>query len=121
MRWFDRQPYSLPEKILQGPVTGMMLGHLLAELLKALLCLALVSLPVLAAWFGIYRELSRSALTRIAFLLTALAIASFVLHTRGELEHRVMPWLGHVIGTQSIFPSTGEMIGSRPVTCPSVS
>jgi hypothetical protein len=116
MRWFDRQPYSLPEKILQGPVTGMMLGHLLAELLKALLCLALVSLPVLAAWFGIYRELSRSALTRIAFLLTALAIASFVLHTRGELEHRVMPWLGHVIGTQSIFPSTGEMLGSRPVT-----
>jgi hypothetical protein len=116
MHWFDRQPYSLPEKILQGPVTGIVLGHMLAEMLKALLCLALVSLPVLAAWFGIYRELSRSALTRIAFLLAALAVVSFVLGTRGELEHRVMPWLGHVIGTQSIFPSTGEMLGSRPVT-----
>jgi hypothetical protein len=116
MHWFDRQPYSLPEKILQGPVTGIMLDHMLAEMLKALLCLALVSLPVLAAWFGIYRELSRSALTRIAFLLAALAVVSFVLGTRGELEHRVMPWLGHVIGTQSIFPSTGEMLGSRPVT-----
>jgi hypothetical protein len=27
-----------------------------------------------------------------------------------------MPWLGHVLGTLSIFSSTGEMLGSRPVT-----
>lgn len=50
MRWFERQPYSIAENIIQGPVTGTMFGHMLAELLKALLCLALVTFPILAAW-----------------------------------------------------------------------
>jgi hypothetical protein len=27
-----------------------------------------------------------------------------------------MPWLGHVVGTLSIVPHTGEMLGTRPVT-----
>jgi len=116
MRWFERQPYALPEKIAQGPVTGTMLGHMLAELLKVLLCLALVTFPILAAWIPILRSLNRSALTRIACILVAMGAASIVLGNRGSLEHRIMPWLGHVIGTLSIFSSTGEMLGSRPVT-----
>jgi hypothetical protein len=116
MRWFERQPYALPEKIAQGPVTGTMLGHMLAELLKALLCLALVTFPILAAWIPTPRSLSRSALTRIGCILVAMGAASIVLGNRGSLEHRIMPWLGHVIGTLSIFSSTGEMLGSRPVT-----
>ncbi len=115
-RWFERQRYALPEKIIQGPVTGTMLGHMLAELLKALLCLALITFPILAAWIPVQRGLARSAKTRIACLLVAMAAASIVLGARGSLDHRVMPWLGHVIGTLSIFSSTGEMLGSRPVT-----
>jgi hypothetical protein len=116
IRWFERQPYALPEKIIQGPVTGAMLGHMLAELLKALLCLALITFPILIAWLPIQRSLSRSALTRIACILAAMGATSIVLGNRGSLDHRVMPWLGHVIGTLSIFSSTGEMLGSRPVT-----
>jgi hypothetical protein len=116
IRWFERQPYALPEKIIQGPVTGMMVGHMLAELLKALLCLALVTFPILVAWIPIQRSLSRSALTRIAVALVVLGAISIVLGRMGSLDHRVMPWLGHVIGTLSIFSSTGEMLGSRPVT-----
>ncbi len=116
MHWFERQPYALPEKIIQGPVTGAMLGHMLAELLKVLLCLALITFPILAAWIPIQRCLSRSAVTRIACVLIAMAVASILLGNRGSLDHRVMPWLGHVIGTLSIFSSTGEMLGSRPVT-----
>jgi hypothetical protein len=45
-----------------------------------------------------------------------MGAVSIVLGNRGSLDHRVMPWLGHVIGTLSIFSSTGEMLGSRPVT-----
>ena len=116
IRWFEQQPYALPEKIIQGPVTGTMLGHMLTELLKALLCLALITFPILAAWIPIQRSLSRGALTRIACILVAMAAASIVLGNRGSLDLRVMPWLGHVIGTLSIFSSTGEMLGSRPVT-----
>jgi hypothetical protein len=116
IRWFERQPYALPEKIIQGPVTGAMLGHMLAELLKALLCLALITFPILAAWIPVQQSLSRSAITRIACILVAMAATSIVLGNRGSLDHRVMPWLGHVLGTLSIFSSTGEMLGSRPVT-----
>jgi hypothetical protein len=93
-----------------------MLEHMLAELLKALLCLALITFPILIAWLPIQRRLSRSALTRIACVLAAMGATSIVLGNRGSLDHRVMPWLGHVIGTLSIFSSTGEMLGSRPVT-----
>ena len=116
MHWFERQPYALPEKIIQGPVTGTMLAHMLAELLKVLLCLALITFPILAAWIPVQRSLSRSAITRIACILVAMASSSIVLGNRGSLDHRVMPWLGHVIGTLSIFSSTGEMLGGRPVT-----
>jgi hypothetical protein len=116
IRWFERQPYALPEKIIQGPVTGTMLGHMLAELLKALLCLGLITLPILAAWIPVQRSLSRCAITRIACVLIAMGATSIVLGNRASLDHRVMPWLGHVIGTLSIFSSTGEMLGSRVVT-----
>jgi hypothetical protein len=116
IRWFEQQPYAVPEKIIQGPVTVTMLGHMLAELLKALLCLALITFPILAAWIPVQRSLSRSAIMRIAFILAAMAAASILLGERGSLDHRVMPWLGHVIGTLSIFSSTGEMLGGRPVT-----
>jgi hypothetical protein len=116
IRWFERQPYALPEKIIQGPVTGTMLGHMLAELLKALLCLALITFPILAAWVPVQRSLNRGAVARIACVLIAMAAASIVLSNKGSLDHRVMPWLGHVIGTLSIFSSTGEMLGSRAVT-----
>jgi hypothetical protein len=116
IRWFERQPYALSEKIIQGPLTGAIVGHMLAELLKALLCLALITFPILAAWIPVQRSLSRGALIRIASILAALGGVSIVLGNIGSLDHRVLPWLGHVIGTLSIFSSTGEMLGSRPVT-----
>ena len=116
VHWFERQPYALPEKIIQGPATGAMLGHMLAELLKAFLCLALITFPILVAWIPVLRSLSRGATTRIACILVAMAAGSIVLGDRDSLDHRVMPWLGHVIGTLSIFSSTGEMLGGRPVT-----
>ena len=116
IRWFERQPYAVPEKIIQGPANGAIVGHMLAEMLKAFLCLMLVTFPILVAWIPVYRSLNRSAKTRILCILVALVAASIVLGFKGSLEHRVMPWLGHVIGTLSIFSSTGEMLGSRPVT-----
>jgi uncharacterized membrane protein YdcZ (DUF606 family) len=89
---------------------------MLVELLKAFLCMLLVLLPITIAWLRIRGKLSVSARSRIAAVLLSFATASVLLGKRGTLEHRVMPWLGHVIGTLSIFPSTGEMLGSRVTT-----
>jgi hypothetical protein len=116
LQWWRQQPYSVPEKIIQGPVTGAMVGHLLTELLKAMLCLCLLVFPLFAAWIPQWKYLRKPARTTIATIMILLIGWALFLYSRGSLEHRIMPWLGHVIGTQSIFPSTGEMLGSRPVT-----
>jgi len=71
---------------------------------------------VLAAWMPRFKTLPKHNRAAITILLGVLAAAAYYLHTHGTLEHRVMPWLGHVIGTESIFPNSGEMLGSRPIT-----
>jgi hypothetical protein len=93
-----------------------MVGHLGAELLKAALCTALLLFPILVAWLPRYKSLSARARFALLTLVLTLATAAYVLHLKGTLEHRVAPWIGHVIGTESMFSSTGEMLGSRPVT-----
>jgi len=116
LQWWSRQPYSVPEKIVQGPVSAFMVAHLGAELLKALLCTCLLAFPVLVAWLPRYRMLPRRTRIALAMLLVALSVGAYALHLRGTLEHRVAPWIGHVIGTEGLFSSTGEMLGTRPVT-----
>jgi hypothetical protein len=116
LRWFHHQPYALDEKIYQGPIGILMLGHMVVEVFKAFLCLSLLTLPILIAWVSSWESLSHAARTRSAGILVALLCGTVVFAQRGSLDHRVMPWLGHVLGTLSIVPRTGEMLGTRPVT-----
>jgi hypothetical protein len=116
MRWFRQQPYALPENINQGPIGTLMLLHLTVEVVKALLCLSLLVLPILIAWISGWHCLSRAARMRSACIFIVLLCCALVFGQRGSLDHRIMPWLGHVIGTLSILPTTGEMLGTRPVT-----
>ena len=116
LHWWNSQPYSVPEHIIQGPLKLLMIAHLLTELIKTLLCLCLVLLPVLAAWLPQARTLPLRTRQIILATLIALAGWAIYMYSQGTLDFRVMPWLAHVIGTQSIFRSTGEMLGTRPVT-----
>jgi hypothetical protein len=116
LRWWNRQPYGVPERIAQGPVSSAMVAHLGAELLKALLCTCLLVFPLLIAWLPRYKTFPQRIRVTLAALILALAAAAYILHLHGTLEHRVAPWLGHVIGTESMFSSTGEMLGTRAVT-----
>ena len=116
MWWFARQPYTLPERIYQGHPTQHMLAHGATELLKSVLCLSLVLAPLLISWVSFARRLSSAGWIRIAFVLLGLFVAAIIFAKHGTLDQRVMPWIGHIIGTQSIFRSTGEMLGQRPVT-----
>lgn len=115
-RWFHQQPYALEEKIDQGPLRILMLGHMAVELVKAFLCLSLLVLPILIAWVPGWGNLSRTARIRTTCLFIVLLCAAVAFGHWGTLDHRIMPWLGHVIGTLSIVPNTGEMLGTRPVT-----
>lgn len=116
MRWFKQQAYTLPEKIYHGRPTAHMLAHGVTELLKSVLCLALVVTPLLVAWAAFLRKLTRVVRIRLTGVLAGLLIPAIIFARRGTLDQRVMPWIGHILGTQSIFRSTGEMLGQRPVT-----
>ena len=118
LRWWVRQPYAVPERIVQGPVSSMMLGHLGAELLKALLCMCLLVLPVLIAWLPRYRTLTRTTQLALSAFLLLLAAAAYGLHLKRDLHLFTMPWLVHVLGSEGIFQFNWDMIGSRPVTIP---
>jgi hypothetical protein len=118
VHWWNRQPYSVPERIVQGPVSAAMVGHLAAELLKALLCTCLLVFPVLVAWLPRYRTLPRRTRIALAALILALVAAAYILHVKRDLHFWTMPWLVHVIGSEGIFQYNWDMIGSRPVTIP---
>ena len=118
LRWWNRQPYSVPERIVQGPVSPAMVAHLGAELLKALLCTCLLLFPVLVAWMPRYAALTRSARIALAVLLLALTGFAYALHLKRDLHLWTMPWLIHVLGSEGIFQNDWNMIGSRPVTIP---
>jgi len=118
LRWWQQQPYSVPEKIIQGPVTPVMVGHLGAELLKALLCMLLLVFPVLVAWTPRFRTLPPRSRAAIAALLLALTVGAYWLHLHTELHFWTMPWLVHILGSEGIFEYSWDMMGRRAVTIP---
>lgn len=118
LHWFLRQRYILPEHIYEGPLAAGTLAHMGAELLKTFLCLLLTLLPLSIAFLPGVVSLGRAAIVRLSLATVACIAAAFFIARHGGLQHRVMPWIGHIIGTQSIFPSSGEMLGDRVTTLP---
>jgi hypothetical protein len=116
--WWIRQPYAVPERIAQGPVSSTMVVHVGAELLRALLCTCLLVFPLLIAWLPRYKTFPQRIRVTLAALILALAAAAYILHLKRDLHFVTMPWLIHVIGSEGIFQSNWEMVGSRPVTIP---
>ena len=101
MHWFARQPYAVPEPILNRIFFNRhLLGRLLIELLSAELCLALVAYPILVEWLPQMRRLSRSALVGIPGI--ALAWVVF-----GRTRRLTAPWLQDVIRYELAESRTG--------------
>ena len=86
--------------------------HLMVLLLKALLCLLLLLLPVLAAWLPAVRRLSIKARIRIAISLLAVAAFYIFLDFRGRLGDFIAPFLSHVMVQLGMTPAGVEgMLG----------
>ncbi|HEY3988793.1 MAG TPA: hypothetical protein VGM02_05805 [Acidobacteriaceae bacterium] len=136
-RWFYRQPYSVPEKLIYPPVTNpteptsvLLLQRLRAPyvaakllflilvLLKTALCFLLIALPILIAWLVAARKLGRVVQLRLAAIALALAILSWILNMYGLLEEWLMPWLFHVLDSEAISKTNWDMLGMRPVALP---
>src|SRR6266851_4676176 len=106
LHWWSLQPYSVPEHILQGPVTAHMVHHLLGILIKLSLCLLLLLYPILVAWLPTARRLSRAAAIRVGVAVLALIIFLWKVRTPDDW---LAPWITHVI--QSLMRESGEFPG----------
>jgi hypothetical protein len=106
MHWWNSQPYSVPEHILQGPVTAHMVHHLIGILIKSFLCLLLLLYPIVVAWLPAARRLNRASATRIGIVVLVLAVFLWKVRTPDDW---LAPWLTHVI--QSLMRESGEFPG----------
>jgi hypothetical protein len=106
LHWWKSQPYSVPEHILQGPVTAHMVHHFVGILIKSFLCLLLLLYPILVAWLPAARRLNRAAAIRVGGAVLFLVVFFWKVRTP---EDWLAPWLTHVI--QSLMRESGEFPG----------
>lgn len=95
MRWYVRQPYSVPESLLHGynyfhGNLGSNVFHFLFQMLGAALCLLLLVYPILTAWLLEARRLDRGALLRIASVVVVWGVFQWI-------TGWTMPWLSKVL------------------------
>ena len=90
--WFSTRPYFFSD-----PATSPGMHHsikiLVDAMVKMLLCVLLLLIPVLAAWWPTARKFSHGALLRILFALGLLAAALAIPAHRGRLGIWTAPWL----------------------------
>lgn len=114
-RWWQQQPYSVPESVFAKPVA---LGYFPGYAIKIALCFGLLLFPLLATWFvpiGRFRGRIRAGLIAFAAFTTAWMI---VRYKRGLLDGAELPWgIGDLVGAQGIDPRTNWlMLGTLPVS-----
>ena len=106
LHWWNHQPYSVREHIVQGPVTAHMVHHLVGILIKSFLCLLLLLYPILVAWLPAASRLNRAAAIRVGVAM--LFLTAFLCKVRTP-DDWLAPWLTHVI--QSLMRKSGEFPG----------
>jgi uncharacterized protein with PQ loop repeat len=116
LRWFARQPYSVPEKLISGPVDKHIIGILSSNVLRVPLSVALLALPLLIAFVftrGAVKQnhkvlLIAGAVTAVAFIVGYIRVRQGYL-----LEHITMPWLGHLVDARGVL--YGILVGYAPI------
>jgi hypothetical protein len=106
LHWWNLQPYSVPEHILQGPITAHMVHHLVGILIKSFLCLLLLLYPILVAWLPAVSRFNRAAAIRVG--VAVLVLIAFLWKVKTP-DDWLAPWLTHVI--QSLMRKSGEFPG----------
>ena len=102
LRWFNHQPYSVAEPLVQGRVRLLGVHDLLIQFAQSVLCLSFLLVPVLAGTLPRVAELPR----RTLLLLTAAAVVlqMFVwLPMRHQQMGGWMPWLGDIVARLDLW------------------
>lgn len=113
MRWFQHQPYSLPEHLIQGPLNRRALKNVAKALVYVPLDVALFSLPILAGWLPVLGELRHS--TKVKLLAAAACIAPVLVWVdhMHRLKGYLPPWVPNVVRPTGISDSL-PIMGDKP-------
>jgi hypothetical protein len=103
LHWFLQQPYSVPEKLILGPVTSRTVLHLLRQMSRAIVSLPLLALPLLVAWLTAGPSRSRAKAAALSISLCLVAAFLLVLGRHHNLDPYLAPWLGNPKSRQGMF------------------
>ena len=102
VRWLNRQPWVLPEHILQGPISMFRVGHLAAQGVKAGLVMLLLTVPVTAGYLTLRRGTSKGTAVLLAASFGFPALVLLLLARMGNLASWLMPWLEPVLKVECL-------------------
>jgi hypothetical protein len=107
MQWFKHQLYSVPYPLIQGPLNVHTTRQLVGHSTALVLCLALLTFPVLAAWLTLLPRFRVGVigLLTVAALFATPLVQFLTIHDR---EKGLMPWTGDMIEGLGIvdFPNS---------------
>lgn len=118
MIWFSHQPYALPEHIIRGAFTGLVIRHILRLCFYGPLEVLCFSLPVLIAWIFELRTLSRRKRLQLVALCTLITPFLLVAAHFDQVQGRLPPWFANTVGRYGILWSV-PLPGERPAVLPS--
>ncbi len=117
LHWFNSRP-----NMFVDPATQTTLHYsartLLREFTKLSLCLLLLGLPLLAAWWPTARSLSRWALLRISAVLGIMVLCLLDAARRGRLYFWLAPWLHNAISRYTGLPQPIDQLFGSSVSIP---
>ena len=102
VRWLNRQPWALPEHIVQGRITLFRVGHLAAQVVKASLVLLLLTAPATSAFLQLRRGSRRGWVVLLAASFGIPAAMLLALPRPETLGSWLMPWLDPILKVELV-------------------
>jgi hypothetical protein len=113
MRWFQHQPYSLPEHLIRGPVNGQVLKNIAKAIVYVPLDVALFSLPILIVWLPCLFDLRHSTRTKLLLVAACTTPALIWLDRIEKLKGHLPPWVPNIVTKAGILNSM-PIMGEEP-------
>jgi len=113
MRWFQHQPYSLPEHLIRGPVNGRALRNIAKAIVYVPLDVALFSLPILIVWLPCLSDLRRSTRAKLLLVAACTTPALIWLDRIEKLKGYLPPWVPNIVSKAGILGSM-PIMGEEP-------
>ncbi len=113
LRWFEHQPYSLPEGMRSVHITYRTLHHAFSQLLRALLTSVLFLLPILVAFTPSLRPSGRRARVSLVLGVLVLGVMALGIVRVPNPDNFLAPFSVNYFTVYGVFGS--YLLGTRPI------